>query len=272
MDRRYRSLMDMIVCVKQIPDPETPATAVKVDEVAKRVLPAQGVAPVISPFDAQAVEAALRIRDAQGGGKITVISAGPDPARDVIKHSLAMGAAEGVLIDDPALLDADSFVWAHVLAAAIRKIGTFDIIFCGRQAADWDMGVVGAGLSELLNVPAVTITKSAVAVDGHLRVERILLDGFETVEVQTPCVVTVSNELGDPRYPQLRQIMMAARKQVTVWKAADLGLGPDDLRSPMRVERLYIPAKESNVELIEGDSAEQQAQNLARRLREVKII
>jgi electron transfer flavoprotein beta subunit len=264
--------MDMIVCVKQILDPETPPSAFKVDEAAKRVIPPQGITPVISPFDAQAVEAALRIRDATGGGKITVISLGPASARDAIKHGLAMGADEGILIEDPALASADSFVAARVLAAAVRKIGQFDIVFCGRQAADWDMGVVGPGLAELLDVPAVTIAKSVEAVDGHLRLERVLMDGFETVEVPTPCVVTISNELGDPRYPQLRQIMMAARKQVAVWTAADLGLSETDLRSPLTIERLFVPVKESHVEIIEGDTVEAQAENLARRLREAKLI
>ncbi|HTE86430.1 MAG TPA: electron transfer flavoprotein subunit beta/FixA family protein [Dehalococcoidia bacterium] len=264
--------MDMIVCVKQILDPETPPSAFKVDEAAKKVIPAQGMSPVINPFDSQAVEAALRIRDATGSGKITVLSMGPASARDAVKHGLAMGADEGILIDDPALADADSFVSARVLAAAIKKIGAFDVVFCGRQAADWDMGIVGPGLGELLGVPAVTITKSAQATDGHLRVERVLMDGFETVDVPVPCVVTISNELGDPRYPQLRQIMVAARKQVVVWTAADLGLTEDDLRSPLKLERLYVPVKESHVEIIEGDTVEEQAKNLARRLREVKLI
>jgi electron transfer flavoprotein beta subunit len=121
-------------------------------------------------------------------------------------------------------------------------------------------------------VPAVTITKSIQATDGHLRVERVLMDGFETVDVPTPCVVTISNELGDPRYPQLRQIMLAARKQVAVWTAADLGLTAEDMRSPLKLERLYVPVKESHVEIIEGDTVEEQAENLARRLREVKLI
>lgn len=264
--------MNMIVCVKQIPDPETPASAFKVDEATKKVLPAQGITPIISPFDAQAVEAALRVRDATGDGSVTILSAGPASARDVIKHGLAMGADDGILIDDPALAEADSFVIARVLAAAIRKLGPFDIVFCGRQAADWDMGVVGLGLAELLGIPAATIAKGAEAVDGHLRVERVLSDGFETVELVTPCVVTVSNELGDPRYPQLRQIMLAARKQVTTWTMAELGLDPAGLRSPLEVERLFIPLKESRVEIIEGENAGEQAANLARRLREVKLI
>jgi electron transfer flavoprotein beta subunit len=264
--------MDMVVCVKQILDPEAPPSAFKVDEAAKKVIPPQGIAPVISPFDSQAVEAALRVRDTEGSGKITVISVGPTSARDVVKHGLAMGADEGVLIDDPALENADSFVTARALAAAIRKIGHFDIVFCGRQAADWDMGVVGPGLGELLGVPAVTIGKSVQALDGHLRIERVLTDGFETVEVATPCVVTVSNELGDPRYPQLRQIMLAARKQVAVWTAADLGLTEADLQSPLALERLYVPVKESHVEIIEGETVEDQAETLAQRLREAKLI
>ena len=265
--------MKMIVCVKQIPDPETPASAFRVDEQAKKVVPAQGIAPVISPFDAQAVEAALRIRDGQGQGHITVLSMGPASARDVIKHSLAMGADEGVLVDDPALQNVfDPYVNVTVLAAAIRKIGDFDLIFTGRQAADWDWGVTGPGLAEALGIESVTIAKGVTAQDSRLTVERVLTDGFETIEVPTPCVVTVSNELGDPRYPQLRQIMMAARKQVTTYTLADLGLTPEQIRPRITLERLYLPVKESKVEIIEGDSPQEKAANLARKLREAKLI
>jgi electron transfer flavoprotein beta subunit len=265
--------MKMIVCVKQIPDPETPASAFRVDEQNKRVIPAQGIAPVISPFDAQAVEAALRIRDQQGEGHITVISMGPASARDVIKHALAMGADEGVLIDDPALQNVfDPFINVTVLAAAIRKLGTPDVIFTGRQAADWDWGVTGPGLAEVLGMESVTIAKAVRANDGKLTVEKVLTDGFETIEVQIPCVVTISNEFGDPRYPQLRQIMLAARKQVTTYTLADLGLSADQLRPRLNLERLYIPVKESKVEIIEGDSPQEKAANLARKLREAKLI
>ena len=266
--------MNIICCVKQIPDPETPATAFRVDESAMKVVPAQGIAPVVSPFDAQAVEAALRIRDAKGGeGKITVLSIGPASARDVIKHGLAMGADEGVLVDDPALYDNnDPFVTVQVLAAAIRKIGEFDAIFTGRQAADWDYGVTGPGLAEVLGIPSVSFARKVESNNGALVVERVLADGFETIEAQRPCVVTVSNELGDPRYPQLRQIMAAARKQVQVWTLADLGLSADQVQPRLKTERLYIPVKQSNVEIIEGETVEEQAANLARRLREAKII
>jgi electron transfer flavoprotein beta subunit len=265
--------MNMIVCVKQIPDPETPATAFRVDEAAKKVIPAQGIAPVISPYDVQAVEAALRIRDAKGEGKITILSIGPASARDVIKHSLAMGADEGVLVDDPALYDnPDPFVTAQVLVAAIQKIGDYNLILCGRAAADWDNGIAPSGIAEILNLPCVTVAKKVEAVNGSVRVDKVLADGFETVEAQTPCVVTISNEFGDPRYPQLRQIMAAARKQVEVWTLADLGLSADQLQPRITIEKLYIPVKQSNVEIIEGDSPEEQAANLARKLRDARLI
>jgi electron transfer flavoprotein beta subunit len=265
--------MNIIVCVKQIPDPETPATAFRVDEAAKKVLPAQGIAPVISPYDVQAVEAALRIRDAKGEGKITILSIGPASARDVIKHALAMGSDEGVLVDDPAMYDnPDPFVTAQVLVAAIQKIGDFDLILCGRAAADWDYGVAPSGIAELLNLPCVTVAKRVEAVNGSVKVDKVLADGFETIEAQTPCVVTISNEFGDPRYPQLRQIMAAARKQVEVWTLADLGLSADALQRRISIEKLYIPVKQSNVEIIEGDSPEEQAVNLARKLRDARLI
>src|SRR5690606_7556681 len=149
--------MNIVCCVKQVPDPETPARAFKVDEAAKQVVPAPGNPPVISQFDQIAVEAALRVREAAGEGTITSLSLGPDSARDVIKTSLAMGADEGVHLSDPALFDGDGYSTAVALAAAIRKIGDVDLVLCGRQATDWDFGVTGLAIAELLGVPSISI-------------------------------------------------------------------------------------------------------------------
>ncbi len=146
--------MPHIVClVKQVPDPETPASQFKVDEAAKKVIPAPGIQPTPSQFDTIGVEAALRIKDKNPETTITVLSLGPDSFRDSIKHSLAMGADEGVHINDAAVNDADHWATAEVLAAAIQKIGPFDLVIAGRQAVDWDMGVVGSTIAEILNVP-----------------------------------------------------------------------------------------------------------------------
>ncbi len=267
--------VNIIVCVKQIPDPETPASSFRVDEAAKKVIPAQGIAPVVNPFDPQATEAALRLKDAAGSGTVTVISLGPDSARDAIKHALAMGADEGVLLNDPSFDGIDNFQTAVALAKAIEKVGEFDLILMGRQSADWDMGVVPTGVGQILNVPVVTLAKAIENSDGTLKVERVLDDGFQSVEVALPAVVSVSNEFGEPRYPQLRQIMLAAKKTVQVWSAADLGLDADATGAANRwlaLEALYVPKVVSNVEIIEGDSPEEKAKNLAQKLRAAKLI
>jgi electron transfer flavoprotein beta subunit len=268
-------MLNMICCVKQVPDPETPASQFKVDEATKKVLPVPGIAPVISQFDAVAVEAALRIKDKLGEGKVTVVTLGPEGSRDVLKHGLAMGADEGVLLTDKAFEDGDHVATANALAAAIQKLGSFDLVFCGRQAVDWDMGVVGSILAEMLGLPCVTLAKDVQVSDGKAMVERILLDGIEKVETPLPALITVSNELGEPRYPQLRQIMAAARKEVSVWSAGDIGLDASKVGSGgslLNIERLYVPVRESQCEFVEGDSPEESAQKLAQKLREAKLI
>ena len=267
--------MNIIVCVKQIPDPETPASSFRVDEAAKKVIPAQGIPPVVNPYDPQATEAALRLREAAGGGKITVVSLGPDSARDAIKHALAMGADEGVLLRDDAFEGIDNFQTALALAKAIEKIGEYDLILMGRAAADWDMGVVPMGVAMLLGIPCVSIAKAIEAVDGKVRVIRVLDDGFQTVEAPLPAVVSVSNEFGEPRYPQLRQIMLAAKKTVQVWSAADLGLSAEEVGEAnrwLKLEALYVPKVETQVEIIEGDTPEEKARNLVQKLRADKLI
>jgi electron transfer flavoprotein beta subunit len=262
--------MPHIIClVKQVPDPETPASQFKVDESAKKVIPAPGVQPVASQFDTIGVEAALRIKDKQPDTTVTVVTLGPDSFRDALKTGLAMGADEGVHINDPAVNDSDHWATAEALAAAVQKLAPFDIIIAGRQSTDWDMGVVGSTIAEIVGVPVVTLAKDVQLADGKVTVERVLLDGFETVEAPTPAVVTVSNELGEPRYPQLKQIMMAARKEVKVWTTADLGVSP---QNRVNLEALFIPETKVETEVIEGETAQEKAQKLAQRLREAKLI
>ena len=260
----------IVCCVKQVPDPEAPASQFKVDEAAKKVLPIPGIQAVPSQFDTIGVEAALRIKDKVADTTITILTLGPDAHRDTIKHCLAMGADEGVHINDPALNEADHWATAEILAAAVKKLEPIDLIICGRQAVDWDMGVVGSTLAEILGVPVVTIAKEVRLENGKVTVERVLMDGFETVEAPTPCVVTVSNELGEPRYPQLRQIMQAARKEVRVLTASDLGV--DGANNRVTLEALFVPETAVETEFVEADSLKEAAEKLAVRLREEKLI
>jgi electron transfer flavoprotein beta subunit len=264
--------LHIVVCVKQVPDWDIPPASFKVDEAAKKVVPPPGVAPVVSQFDAIAVEAAMRVKDAGGDAKVTVMSMGPASARDAIKHGLAMGADEGVLLTDAAFENLDSNGTATVLSAAMKKLGDVDLVLTGRQAVDWDLGVTGTLIAEMLDAPVITFAKAVSVADGKVTVERVLPDAFETVEAPLPAVVTVSNELGEPRYPKLQQIMQAAKKTVNVWGAGDIGLDAGALAPKLTLESLFVPVVDTKVELMEGDTPEEQAMNLARRLKEAKLI
>lgn len=271
--------MHIAVCIKEVPNPEAAFAMFKVDGEAKRVIPAAGLQFVMSPFDEQALEAALRIREAAGGAKITAVSIGPERARATLKHALAMGADEALLVTHEALSEAGPEATAATLAQAIRSLGEVDLILTGRQAADWDAGVVGCGLAELLDLPLVTFArKIELAAEGErrtVRVERVLADGFETLEAELPAVVTVSNELGAPRTPNLRETMRAARKPLTLRSAADIGMAQADIEryAARRVrERLFVPEKRVQCEWIEGADEAGKAAELARRLREARLV
>ncbi len=266
--------MNIIVLCKQVLDPEAPPASFKIDASSNKVIPPQGVAPVISPFDEQAVEAALRIKD-KGGAKITVLTMGTGLVREVIKKPLSMGADELVLLEDPAFDGGDGWSNATALAAAIKKIGTFDLIITGRQAADWDSGQVGSGIAELLGIPSVTVAKKIEVTGVQARVERVVADGYEVIEVALPALITVSNELGEPRYATLKGIMAAARKQPIIWKPADIGVDPSKVGAAGRksiLVKLFQPVKEGKCEVIEADTPAEAGVKLALKLREAKLI
>lgn len=266
--------VNIIVCVKQVIDPEMPPSSFKVDEAAKKVVPPSGVPPVISPFDENAVEAALRIKDTQGG-KITVLSMGTNLLREVVKKPLSMGADALILLEDEAFAGGDSWSNAHALAMAIRKIGAYDLILCGRQAADWDDGQVGSGIAEILGLPSVTVARKIEVADGKAQVERVTADGYEVIEVSLPALVTVSNELGVARYPTIKGIMAAKKIEPIVWKPADIGLEPAQIGvvgRKVNLEKLYQPVREGKCELIGGESPEEAGVNLALKLREAKLL
>ena len=266
--------MNMIVCVKQVIDPEAPPSSFRVDEAGKKVVPPAGVPPVISPFDENAVEAALKIKDVHGG-KITVISMGVSLLREVVKKPLSMGADELVLLEDEAFVGGDSWSNARALALAIKKIGGYDLIFCGRQAADWDDGQVGSGIAEMLGLPSVTLARKIDVSDGKARVERVTADGYEVIEVSLPALITVSNELGEARYPTIKGIMAAKKIEPKVWKPDDIGLEPGQAGAAGRkinLQRLYQPVHEGKCEIIAGESPEEAGASLALKLREAKLL
>jgi len=260
--------------VKQIIDPETPPGRFNIDLIANKVIAPAGVLPVISTFDEYAVEAALRIKD-RFGGKITALSLGIDLLRDVVKKPLSMGADELVLLEDPAFADGDSWSTAYALSLAIKKIGVYDLILCGRQSADWDSGQVGSGIAEILGLPIVTLARKIEIAGGKARVERVIPDGYEHIEMILPGVVTLSNEHATPRYPNVRGILAAKRKDAIVWKPADIGADPAMIGSRgrrVKLTRLFQAARDTRCEIVSADTPEEAAIKLAAKLREYKVI
>lgn len=266
--------MDIIVTLKQVLDPEAPKESFRIDETTMKILNPANVDPVINGFDENAIEAALQLKQAVGG-KVTAVSMGDEGASRALKQALAMGVDEAILLHDAAFADADATSTAYVLVEAIKKIGTYDLILCGRQASDWDQAQVPSGIAELLDLPSVTAVQKVEVNGSTVRVERLLEDGYEVIDLPTPCLVTVSNEANRPRYPTLKGIMAAGKKKIPVWNTAELGVEAAQVGRAgalTKVTRLFIPKFEGKCEFIEGDSPEEMGAKLALRLRELKII
>ena len=264
--------VNIAVLAKQVIDPEMPLAAFRIDDAAKVVVPPSNIPPVVNGFDENAVEAALQIKDAQEA-TITVLSMGTSFALDVMKKPLSMGADELVLLQDDSFQNTiDSFFTAQVLTTAINKLGGFDLIICGRQASDWDNAQVPLGVAEILGLSTVALGKKVEVTGDKVSVERVTPDGYEVVEAPLPALVTVSNELGQPRYPTLRGIMAATRKRPTVWSAADLEMDAGQLEPRVTLLNLFVPVREQQCEIVEGEDAADAGRQLAMRLREAKII
>ncbi|MDP7525195.1 MAG: electron transfer flavoprotein subunit beta/FixA family protein [Dehalococcoidales bacterium] len=253
--------MKIIVCAKQIPDSEVPSSLVKVDTEQKRVT-TSGVPPVINPFDKNALEAALQIKQ-ENEVEITVISMGEKISASLMKKVLAVGADKLLLLNDPQFEVLDSRSTAFVLSTAIKKIGEFDIILTGRQAGDWDSGQTGLILAEMLGIAGINLARNIRIDDGKVNVEKNIAGGYETVRAEMPALVTVSSEVGELRYVPLKGLMEARKQSLEVWNAEDLEIEPGKLT---RVEMATLsppPDLGRDCSFMKGGSAEEQGKNLA---------
>src|SRR5437773_12014170 len=210
--------MNVLVCVKQIPDPNAPG---KLDPQTKRLARAR-VDLVIDPGDEHGVEAGLQLvgKDA---GEVTVISMGPPKAVDAIRRALAMGAHRGILISDPALEHSDAISTARAIAAAIKG-QSYDLIICGTESTDGSAGAVPAQLAELLGLPLLSFAKKLEVAQGKAVIDRQTDDGYDVVEAPLPSIVTVTGGINEARYPALRGIMQAKNKEVKQVGLSDIGL------------------------------------------------
>jgi electron transfer flavoprotein beta subunit len=265
--------MNIIVCVKQVIDPEAPPSSFKIDAATNKA-EMRGAPPVIDPYGEYAVEASLKLKEAKGG-KVTVLSLGNGLMREVVKKPLAMGADELILLEDEAFTGGDSWSTASVLAAAIKKIGQIDIILCGREASDTNAGQTGPAIAAALGLPCVTLARKIEILDGKAKVEKVTSAGYEVVEMLLPAVVTVSNEIGEARYPTIKGIMAAKKIQPVVWKPTDIAADASKIGAAGRrnkVRRLFQPVHEGKCEFASGETPEEMAANLALKLREAKAF
>ena len=257
--------MKIVVCVKQVPDS---AATVTVD--GGKV--SWGDAPlVINPWDEYAVEAALQLTEAQGGD-VVAVSMGDDAAKEALKHSLAMGCSEAILVKDAAFAGLDSTGVARVLAAAVGKVGDADLVIFGKQAIDSDTGVTAAMAARVLGWPALTLLSKIDEVSGgSIKAERAMEESRQMVESKLPAVLSIVKDYAEPRYPSFMGIRKASKAEIPEWTAADLGID-----APKAVvswpELMAPPAREITNEIIEGDSAAEKAEKLADKILAEKVL
>ena len=256
--------MKIIACIKQVADSEAKVRA-------ENGQISWGDAPlVINPFDEYAVEGALQQKEAQGG-TVTAVCIGPEFAKDALKHALAMGADNAILISDPTLAQLDTQGAAHVLAAVIKKIGGVDLVVFGRQTLDDGSGLTAAQTARILGWPMLGLV-GQIKVDAQsLQVERVIEEGRQIVSTKLPAVLSVVQSIGEPRYPSFMGIRKASKAEIPTWSLNDLGLSaPAALVS--RIELVTPPSRDVTCEIISGDSPAAIAETLSNKILAEKIL
>lgn len=254
--------MHIVVCVKQVPDTKIIKINPKTNTLDRRSAPA-----ILNPYDAHAVQEAVRVKSTLGTGRISVLSMGPPQATEVIKKAVEIGADEGYLISDRAFAGADTLATSYALSKALEKISSeepIDIIICGKHAIDGDTGQVGPGIARRLDIPPVTNVIEVSEINEQEKtvlVKRKLSNGYELVQVNMPCLLTVEKEINKIEYSPLPNMLKAARYKANIWSVDDLGevnkaqLGLKG--SPTVVGKMFTPPKLEGGKMLDGSPDEQ---------------
>jgi electron transfer flavoprotein beta subunit len=261
--------MKIIVCIKQVPD----TAEVKIDPKTNTLI-REGVPSIINPFDLNAIEEGLLLRE-RFGGTVTVISMGPPQVETALREALSLGVDQAALLCDRAFAGADTLATSYTLAAGIKKIGSCDLILCGKQAIDGDTAQVGPEIAEWLDIPHLTYVRSidevssSEAPDASITVSRLVEGGYERASASLPALLTVVREVNEPRLPSYRASLRAKTQAIAMWGAADLGVDPEYIGipgSPTRVDRIFVPEYDRQGQFFAG-SPEEQAKALVAALR-----
>jgi electron transfer flavoprotein beta subunit len=247
--------MKIIVLIKQVPN----TTDVKIDPETN-TLKREGVESVINPFDTYAIEEAVRIKERSGEGEVTVISMGPPQAEEALREALSLGCDKAILVSDRKFAGSDTWATSYTLSQAIRKIGDYDLIICGKQASDGDTAQVGPGVSTHLDIPQVTYVKKIESIDKEKgTMERMTEEGYDIIETPLPVVLTVVKEINEPRLPSLKGKMKAKKAEIAVWTAEDLSCDESKIGldgSPTRVIKVFTPPPRESGRILEGEPSE----------------
>lgn len=261
--------MNIIVCLKQVPG----TADVKIDPQTNNLI-RQGIKNVINPFDTYALEEGVRLKE-RCGGKVTVISMGPPQAEEMLREAISLGADEAILLSDKAFAGADTWATAYTLASAIKKLGQYDIVICGRQTLDGDTGQVGPELAEMLGIPLVAyVSQIEEIADKQIRVRRMIDEGHEVIQSPLPAVITVTKEINVPRLPSLRGIAKSKSAVVPVWNLQELGADPNKVGlngSFTRVIKIFFPERNRQAEIFQG-KIEEQVESLVDKLKASGLV
>lgn len=261
--------MHVVVCIKQVPG----TTKVAINPETNTLI-RDGVEAIINPFDENALEAALALKD-KAGARVTVICMGPPQAETALRESLARGADDVVLLCDRAFAGSDTWATSYALAQGIRKLDKVDMVLCGKQAIDGDTAQVGPGIAEFLQWPVVTYVRKIDLDGGKVRLERVFEDGYEKIEAQLPVVCTIVKEMNVPRMASLKGRMAAKKAQLKVLTAEAAAADPAEIGlkgSPTRVVKIFTPPRKTSGEKFDGSEALVAARWIVGKLRDQKLI
>jgi len=254
--------MKYIVCLKQVPETE----GVKINPETGTLI-REGVKSIINPYDLYALEAALQMKK-QYGGEIIVLSMGPPQVEEALREAISYGADEAILLCDKAFAGADTLATSYTLAQAIKKIGNFDVILCGKQAIDGETAQVGPELAQRLNIPYITYIRKTELKNNTLLVERVLDDGYQVVQINLPALLTVIKEIGEPPLPSIRGKMRAKKAKILLWTTQDIKADSEKIGlkgSATQVVKIFSPPSRGERQMLTG-SLEQQARELKDKL------
>lgn len=262
--------MNIVVCIKQVPD----TTEIKIDPI-KNTLIRNGVPSILNPFDKNALEQALKLKD-QYGGTVTAISMGPSSAKAVLREALSLGADKAYLITDRAFGGSDTYATSYILSKAIEKIGKFDFILVGKQAIDGDTGQTGASIAEHLNINRLSCVLDIKFEGNKCIVKRQIEEGMEVVEAELPILCTISKESNKPRYTTIKgkiASLKAEIEEITLSDMPDTDTSKIGLKgSPTRVKATFTPKRQASGEIMEVTNPKETAKVLVGRLLESKLL